>query len=118
MNDSILNSIKTLLGIHIEDQAFDMELIMHINSAIADLSHVGVGPLNGFAIVDSSDKWMDFTTNEKLIGEVRQYIYCKTRLVFDPPGNSFIVDSLNKSKDESQWRAYMIAEEECSQEES
>ena len=112
MNDSILDTIKKMLGIYPEDTAFDDELVIHINGAIADLTHVGGGPLEGFSITDRSNTWSEFTTDQTLANEAKTYVYCKVRLIFDPPSNSFVVDSINKTKDEAQWRVYMIADEE------
>jgi len=103
MNDSILESIKALLGIYSDDTAFDNELVMHINNAIADLTN---------AITDNTSTWSDFVSNESLAGHARQYIYTKVRLIFDPPSNSFIVTELEKAKDEAQWRFYFILDSE------
>lgn len=110
MNDSILESIKALLGIYSDDTAFDNELVMHINNAIADLTNVG--GVKNFAITDKTSTWGDFVSSESLAGHARQYIYTKVRLIFDPPSNSFIVTELEKAKDEAQWRFYFILDSE------
>lgn len=111
MSESILNSIKQMLSILNEDTAFDMELISHINNAFADLTHSGSG-LNWYMIQDSSNTWNEFTENEGAQAQAKQYIFCKVRLLFDPPGNSFVVDSISKSKDEAYWRFYEILDQE------
>ena len=112
MEDSILVSIKQMLGIYDEDTAFDGELILHINGALADLTHVGVGPKEGFTILDKSTRWDEFSDNQTINAQAKIYVFCKVRLIFDPPSNSFVVDSITKTKDEAQWRLYMIADEE------
>lgn len=111
MEDSVLDSIKQMLGIYSDDTAFDAELIMHINNAISDLLHVGKN-MPDYAIKDANDLWSGLLDSEALIGQARQYIYCKVRLIFDPPSNSFVVTELEKAKDEAQWRFYMIKDEE------
>ena len=45
--DSILTSVKKLLGLTEEYTAFDADLIMHINSVLMILRQMGVGPPGG-----------------------------------------------------------------------
>ena len=111
MNDSILESIKKMLGIYPEDTAFDDELIMHINNAIADLNDVGAS-MEDFAITSNTETWGDYVNSEKLASQARQYVYCKVKIIFDPPANSFTVTEFEKAKDEAQWRFYMILDSE------
>lgn len=113
MDESILNSIKQMLGIYPEDTAFDPELISFINGAIADLLHVcGFDPNWGFLVTDSGIKWSALVHNDAEASQAKQYVYCKVRLLFDPPSNSFVVDSISKSKDEAQWRFYEMTHQE------
>ena len=111
MEDSILETIKKMLDISDEDTAFDTDVIMHINSALAELIHIGVGPQDGFRISDKSSNWNEFTTDDVMLSNVIEYVYCKTKMVFDPPSNSFTCEALNKRADETYWRAYMLADE-------
>ena len=106
MNEnSILSSIKKLLGINSEDTAFDTDVIIHINSALGILNQLGVGKDSGFAISDDSSTWVDFVgNNQYLIGLVRTYVYLKVRLVFDPPTSSFVVESIKQNISEYEWR--------------
>ena len=48
ITDSILTSVKKLLGITEECTDFDADLIMHINSVLMILTQIGVGPSEGF----------------------------------------------------------------------
>ena len=48
--DSILTSIKKLLGMDADYTAFDTDVIIHINTALAILCQLGVGPDKGFRI--------------------------------------------------------------------
>lgn len=109
---SILTTIKGMLGLTDGYTAFDMELTGHINAAISELNHIKVG-LEDFFISDKSFTWDEFIPdNKKIQNMAKQFIYITTRLVFDPPANSFVVDSLSKQKEELYWRMYEIADRE------
>lgn len=60
MNDSILTSVKKMLGLSEEYDAFDLDIITHINSVFTILTQIGVGPGNGFMIEDKTPVWTDF----------------------------------------------------------
>lgn len=111
MEDSILGTIKKMLDIYEEDTSFDVDVIMHINGALAELIHGGVGPQDGFTIEDKTATWEDFEPDKVAKSCVIEYVYCKTKLVFDPPSNSFTCEALNKRADEAYWRAYMLLDE-------
>ena len=101
--DSILNSIKKMLGISEEYTNFDTDIIMHINSVFFILTQLGVGPSNGFTIKDKNDIWSDFTTASDL-ELVKSYVYLKVRLLFDPPSSSSVSESINRLISEFEWR--------------
>ena len=103
--ESILTSIKKLLGIAEEYEHFDNDIIMHINSVFMILTQLGVGPSKGFVITDSSASWDDFLPEggEKLQA-VKTYMYMKVRLMFDPPTSSAIMESMNRMVNELEWR--------------
>jgi len=102
--DSILSSIKQLLGIQVADKSFDQELVIHINSVLAVLNQLGVGPTDGFVIIDETQKWSDFISIRKDLELIKDYVYLKVRLLFDPPQNSFLVDSIKEQIQELEWR--------------
>ena len=102
--DSILVSIKKLLGLPEEYEQFDTDIIIHINSVFGTLRQLGVGPRAGFSISSKEDLWTDFMDNTPALEMVKSYIYFKVRLAFDPPSNSFVVDSMKKQADELEWR--------------
>ena len=64
ITDSVLTSIKKLLGIAEEYEHFDADLIMHINSVFSILTQLGVGPSKGFMIEDKNATWKDFISDE------------------------------------------------------
>lgn len=101
---SILTSIKKLLGIAEEYEHFDADLIMHINSVFLNLTQLGVGPSEGFSITDEDSTWDEFLPAGKNLEAVKSYMYLKVRLLFDPPLNSAIIESMNRQISEFEWR--------------
>lgn len=102
--ESILTSIKKLLGIPEEVDNFDADIIMHINSVFSILTQLGVGPSEGFMITDKTKTWDDFITDKKNIESVKSYVYMKVRLMFDPPISSAVIDCMNRMISELEWR--------------
>ena len=104
--ESILTSIKKMLGIDEEYTHFDADIIMHINSVLMTLTQLGVGPSEGFAIEDDTSTWIDFipqiTTAQ--LHAVKSYIYMKVKLMFDPPLSSSVIESMNRQIAELEWR--------------
>lgn len=92
--NSILNTIKKMLNIDSEFTVFDMDIIIHINSVLRELNQIGVGK-NRFSIVDDTARWSDFIGEED-IDEVKTLIYLKVRLLFDPPTNGSVLQSLKE----------------------
>ncbi len=108
---NILESIKILLGVESHINAFDAELLMHINSAIAELIQGGVGPQDTNFSVGADTAWSEFSNSTNVVSYSKEYIYCKVRLLWDPPTNSFVCDGFRKSADEAYWRAYLESDE-------
>lgn len=108
--DSILISIKKMLGISKEYDAFDAVLIMHINTVFMNLSQLGVGPNEGFSIIDEADKWSDFISEDPRLESIKSYVYLKVKLLFDPPMNSSVMDSMTLQIKELEWRLNVTAE--------
>ena len=90
--ESILTSIKKMLGISEEYEHFDPDIIMHINSVFMILTQMGVGPSEGFTIKDKTSKWTDFVSDITKIESVKSYIYLKVKLLFDPPLSSSVTE--------------------------
>ena len=110
MNDSILTSIKKLLGITEEYEHFDQDIITHINSVFMILNQLGVGPSNGFSITDKTAVWSDFISEGTNLESVKSYIYLKVRLLFDPPTTSAVMESMNRMISELEFRLNVSAE--------
>lgn len=104
MEDSILISIKKLLGLTSDDTAFDMDIIMHINSVFMILRQLGIGPEEGFRIEDKDATWDDYVDEEDNLEAVRTYIYLKVKLIFDPPLSSAVIEANKQMINELEWR--------------
>lgn len=101
--ESILISIKKLLGISEDYTQFDADIIMHINSALMILNQIGVGPETPASITDQMNTWQDTLGDITNIEAVKSYIYLRVRLLFDPPAGSAL-EALNRQIDEFEWR--------------
>lgn len=104
MNDSILDTIKQLLGIQSDYTAFDTDIIVHINSAFMALNQLGVGPTKCFSIDGSEENWAEFVDKSIDLEAVKTYIYLKVRTIFDPPSSSVVMEAMNKNISELEWR--------------
>ena len=110
MATSILTSIKKLIGPTEDDTSFDVDIIMHINSAFFRLNQLGVGPSEGFSITDKTTTWEEFLVARKDLEAVKTYVYQKVRLVFDPPQSGFLVEAIKDSIKEFEWTINVQAE--------
>ena len=109
--ESILTSIKKLLGISAEYEHFDSDLIMHINSVFLVLRQLGVGPEDGFFISDATAIWDDFLGDSTKLEMVKSYMYLKVKLLFDPPLSSSALESTNRLISEFEWRLNLETEQ-------
>lgn len=110
--DSILVSIKKLLGIAADYTHFDPDIIMHINSAFSVLTQLGVGPPEGFRIDDDVKTWNDFISDTIRLDAVKSYVYLKVSLMFDPPTSSAVLSAKERQISELEWRLNVAAEQE------
>lgn len=108
--DSILLSIKKLLGVGTEYEVFDTDIVIYINSALSTLTQMGVGPTEGFKIKDENDKWDDFVPEDPRFESIKTYVYLKVKLLFDPPYSSSILESIKETIKEHEWRLNVESE--------
>lgn len=108
--DSILTSIKKLLGITEEYEHFNADLIMHINSVFMILNQLGVGPDGGFAITDATETWSDFMPSSTTLQLIKSYMYLKVKLLFDPPMSGAVTEAIQQQLNEFEWRLRMQAD--------
>lgn len=116
--ESILTSIKKLLGIEEEYEHFDPDIIMHINSVLGDLTQLGVGPSEGFQIEDETSTWNDFIASDSaaLLSAVKSYIHLRVKLLFDPPSSASVLTSYERQIERFEWRLNVAAESEIAKE--
>lgn len=111
MNESILTSIKKLLGIPEEYEAFDQDIIIHINTFLTRLYQVGVG-VKGFSIYDKSATWDQFLVDESKYQQAKTYVYLRVRLIFDPPTTGAANEAFKESLRELEWLLFVDADNE------
>lgn len=104
MSDSILESTKKILGLEADYTAFDLDIITHINSAFSTLTQLGVGPEAGFMIEDATPTWEAFLGTDPRLNAVKQYVYLRVRMVFDPPQSGYAVSAMQDQIKEHEWR--------------
>ena len=109
MNESILTSVKKVLGIAEECTSFDSDILMHINSVLMILTQIGIGPIEGFSISDKSTMWDQFT-NSKNVEDIKSYVSLKVKLLFDPPNTTSNMESIERLISELEWRLNIAAE--------
>lgn len=108
MDDSILVSVKKMLGIEQECVEFDFEIMMHINSAFTTFYQLGI-EANYYGINASDETWANVfgDIDKNLLNLIKTCTYSKVRLAFDPPTTSFVLDALNNQIKEQEWRIYI-----------
>lgn len=113
MNDeSILDTIKKMLGLADDYDAFDIDVVVDINAAMLTLKQLGVGPDDGYSITGPDEVWTDIPeVKASSLNAVKQYIYLKTRMLFDPPTTSAHIDAMKATISELEWRLTLEAEE-------
>ncbi len=111
--ESILTSVKKLLGLTEEYAVFDRDLIMHINSVFMILQQMGVGPEEGFSITDATETWSDYMGEGSEIAAVKSYMALRVRLLFDPPQSSVTMEAIKNQIKELEYRLYIACDKEA-----
>lgn len=116
MNESILTSIKKLLGIPEEYEAYDQDIIIHINTFLSRLYQVGVG-VKGFHILDKKATWSEFLIDEAKYQQAKTYVYLRVRLIFDPPTSGAANEAFKETLRELEWLLFVDADNALDDEE-
>lgn len=115
LSESILNSMKQTLWpgeiMDDENNPFDAELILHINAIFTDISRLGIGSETPFHITGATETWSDFYNRIDMCNNVKEYMHLRLRMVFDPPANSFIVNSFEEMIKKLEWHLTVISDE-------
>ena len=101
---SILNTIKPMVNVEVDDKNFDAVLIPFINGALTVITQLGVGLPTGFKIADEAKTWPELLGEREDLDIVKTAIYIRVRLLFDPPQNAFLVTALKEELQEAEWR--------------
>lgn len=109
--DSILTSIKKLLGIQSDYTHFDPDLVMCINTALSVLTQLGVGPKYGLTITGDGSTWHDFVKDDSRLEMIKSFVHLRVRLLFDPPQNASLAEAIEKMAKELEWRIQVVADE-------
>ena len=104
VEESILGTIKKMLGITYDYEQFDVDIIIHINSAFATLAQIGSELKEGYTIADKYNVWSEYTEDVKILDMIKIYIYLKTRLIFDPPASSMVAEAIKSTIKELEFR--------------
>lgn len=110
MCDSILQTIKKLIGIDENYNVFDMDLIVAINSSFMILNQLGVGPDKPFFIKGPSETWKDFFGDDEIFELAKSYIYLRAKLLFDPPSSGVLHEAIEREISEFEWRMHVQAD--------
>lgn len=111
MNESILITIKKMLGLDASYNAFDIDIITFINSAFMVLKQIGVKADEGFMITGYDETWTDVLDGYETAFEViKTYIYLRVRILFDPPSSSVVLTSYENLIKEYEWRINILYE--------
>ena len=102
MEDSILNTIKKMLGLAADYEAFDTDIIILINSALMVVTQLGDG--SSFRITGSDETWGDFLGEREDLESVKELVYLRVRRIFDPPGSSSVLNEISSQISELEWR--------------
>ena len=111
-DDSILANISKLLGIQVDENYFDADILIHINTAFNRLCQLGIGPDTPYKITGTQETWSDFMPNVSDYEAVETYIYLYVRLIFDPPTSGFVTSAIQAEMKELEWRMYVQADNE------
>lgn len=106
---SILDDVKHMLGILPADTSFDSDIIIFINGEFGTLTQLGVGPDVGFAITGQENQWEEFFTDDRL-NAVKSYVFLCVKLRFDPPDRGFLIDAMERQKQEMEFRLNVVAD--------
>lgn len=111
LNESILDEVKKTLGIDQGVTVFDNEIKIHINSALATLSQLGIGPVEGWEIQDATDEWSDFVAEDLHLNPIKTYVHLRVKMLFDPPTNSWITTAMKEQIEQLEWRLNIVRED-------
>ena len=106
ISDSILSSVKKLIGINEEDESFDLDIMLNINAASSTLYQLGVLQ-KPYTVTSKEDSYDDLLpgASEDVVNQVKMYFVYKTRLGFDTTGlTGAMIEIVKELIKEAEWR--------------
>lgn len=95
VNESVLNTIKKCLDVDPDNKDFDADILLHINSVLTIMKRLGIIPKTSKRISDDSVTWSQFIPDDSLdVEDIKDYIFLRVKLIFDPPQNQKHTDVL------------------------
>lgn len=117
VQDSILLSVRKMIGPSEDYDYFDKDLIIHINSVFNILQQMGLGTESGFAITGTEETWEDFKSatgvTDNIIEMAKSYMYLKVRVQFDTPTGA-VLSAFQEQIKEYEWRLSVALETDWS----
>lgn len=110
MDESILDSVKKSIGLQPDYTEFDSDLVLLINGNLMTLAQNGVGK-EEFRISGRSEMWSDFLGDYSDVELAKTFVYLRTKIIFDPPSTSAVLDAYKKEAEECLWRCLIQVEE-------
>ena len=111
MADSIFNSVKKVVGLLGDDDSFDEDILLHINSVVSTLRQLGLSIPSDFYVRDDVQTWRDLLGEFRDLDLVKSYMTMKVRLMFDPPSSSFGLKSMEEMVKEYEWRINVLTDQ-------
>lgn len=106
LSDSILSSVKKIIGITEDDNSFDLDIMLNINAASSTLFQLGVLQ-KPYTITSKEDTYDDLLPgcSEDVINQIKMYFVYKTRLGFDSSTLSgTVIEVIKEMIKEAEWR--------------
>lgn len=106
LSDSILSSVKKLIGILDDDKSFDLDIMLNINAALTTLFQLGVLK-NPYTVTSKDDTYDDLLpgVSADVVNEIKMYLVYKTKLGFDSSTLSgTVIEVIKEMIKESEWR--------------
>lgn len=112
--NSILTTIKKIIGLAEDYTQFDPDIIVHTNGVLMSLTQLGIGPKEGFVITGYDEEWDMLIPNETPVRAewIKSYVALKVRMAFDPPSGQSLIQSYERQITEYEWRLNTAAESE------
>ena len=101
MEESILKTITELLG---SGDDYKTDVITRVNTFLFTLTQLGVGPAKGFRITGPDETWTDFIGEREDLEAIKDFVYMKARIVFDPPTSAAALQALKEEVKELEFR--------------